>query len=165
MTEGSTRPRLTLVAAVAEDGTIGRGGRLPWNLPLDQARFKDLTWGHGVLMGRKTWESLPSRPLPGRQNVVLTRNGAFAAPGARTARSLDEALAAFAERSVFVIGGAEVFSQTIREARRLVLTRVPGCYGGEARFPPIPEDFRLTAREEVDGPVPFVVETWERPEG
>lgn len=155
-------PFLTLVAAVAEDGTIGLRGRLPWSLPLDQARFKDLTWGHVVLMGRRTWESLPKRPLPGRENVVLSRQAGYAAPGARTARSLEEALAASGAAPVFVIGGAEVFAETIGRADRLVLTRVPGCYGGDARFPPVPEGFRRVSREEVGGPAPFAVEVWER---
>lgn len=165
MTGGNPRPELILVAAVAEDGTIGLGGTLPWNLPLDRARFKALTWGHVVLMGRKTWESLPRRPLPGRDNVVLTRRSGYDAPGARTARSLEEALAACGASWVFVIGGAEVFAQTIGKARRLVLTRVPGRFGGEARFPPIPGGFRLASREQIGGPEPLAVETWERTGG
>jgi dihydrofolate reductase len=161
VTGGASSPFIILVAAVAEDGTIGRGGGLPWRLPLDQARFKELTLGHAVLMGRKTWESLPRRPLPGRRNVVLSRNGAFAAPGARSTRSLEEALAACGGDRVFVIGGAEVFAETIGRAHRLVLTRVPGRYGGEARFPPIPANFCRISREEVEGPEPFAVEVWE----
>ncbi len=165
MTGGPPWPELVLVAAVAEDGTIGLGGAVPWKLPLDQARFKALTWGHVVLMGRRTWESLPRRPLPGRDNVVLTRRSGYAAPGARTARSLEEALAACGASGVFVIGGAQVFAQTIEMARRLVLTRVPGRYGGEARFPPIPAGFRLASREEIGGTEPFAVETWESPGG
>lgn len=158
-------PVLVLVAAVAEDGTIGRKGSLPWSLPGEQARFRELTWGHPVLMGRKTWESLPKRPLPGRENVVLTRDGSTRAPGARRARSLEEALAPYASGTVFVIGGAEVFAQTIGRADRLVLTRVPGRFGGDALFPPLPPFFRLEGREEVQGPVPYAVERWERTGG
>ncbi|MEW6759014.1 MAG: dihydrofolate reductase, partial [Acidobacteriota bacterium] len=73
---------VTLVAAVAEDGTLGSGGRIPWHVPGDQARFRELTWGRPVLMGRKTWESLPVKPLPGRENVVLSRDAAFVPEGA-----------------------------------------------------------------------------------
>ncbi|MEW5764881.1 MAG: dihydrofolate reductase [Acidobacteriota bacterium] len=157
--------RLTLVAAVAQDRTLGSGGRIPWHIPGDQARFRDLTWGRPVLMGRKTWESLPAKPLPGRENVVLSRDSSFAPRGARLAHSLEEALGPYAEQEgdVFVIGGADLFAQTLPLAARLVLTEVPGRFGGDAVFPPIPADFEIVSRQEHPGPPPCAVVVLERP--
>ena len=152
------------MAAVAEDGTLGSGGRIPWHVPGDQARFRELTWGRPVLMGRKTWESLPVKPLPGRENVVLSRDAAFAPEGARLARSLEEALAPYAgmDGEVFVVGGADLFAQTLPLASRLVLTEVPGRFGGDALFPPVPEDFQVVRREEYPGPFPCAVVVFDR---
>ena len=99
---------LVLVAAVAANGVIGRDNALPWHLSADLKHFKALTTGHAVIMGRKTWESLPGefRPLPGRQNIVVTRNAGYRAPGAEVAASLPAALALARGAQAFVIGGA-----------------------------------------------------------
>ena len=104
---------ISLIAAVARNGTIGRGGRLPWRLPADLAHFKRLTIGHTVLMGRRTWESL-GRPLPGRRNVVLTRDASFAAAGCEALRSIAEGAALAAGTELFVIGGRRC---TLRSCR------------------------------------------------
>lgn len=129
---------ITLIAAVAANRVIGRDNRLLWHLPEDLAHFKAATLGHAVLMGRKTWESLPPRfrPLPGRRNLVLTRQPGFAAAGAEVAGSLPAALDRLAEgEEVFVIGGADLYAQTLPLAGRLLLTEVELSPEGDAFFP------------------------------
>lgn len=128
-------PVISLIAAVAANGVIGRDGGLPWRLPADLRRFKDLTMGKPILMGRKTWLSL-GRPLPGRRNIVLTRDAAFRADGAVVAHAIDEALcAAESAEEIMVIGGAEVYRALLPPARRLYLTEVKARVEGDARFP------------------------------
>jgi dihydrofolate reductase len=144
---------ICLIAAVAANGVIGAGNALPWHLPADLRRFKELTWGHPVVMGRNTWNSLPVRfrPLPGRTNIVVSRDPDFAPAGARVARSLEEALAAgtAAGAPVFVIGGAEIYAQALPRAARVHLTRLHFQVAGDAFFPPLDAaQWRETAREE-----------------
>ncbi|MDD5296004.1 MAG: dihydrofolate reductase [Rhodocyclaceae bacterium] len=127
--------RLSLIAALARNGVIGRDNTLPWRLPDDLKRFKALTLGHPILMGRKTWESL-GRPLPGRENVVVTRNPAYQATGCRIVHSLPEAIGACAHwDEVFVIGGGELYAQALPFAHTLYLTEVQAEVEGDARFP------------------------------
>src|SRR3954471_13042458 len=129
-------PKIYLVAAVAANGIIGRHGRLPWHLPEDLKHFKRLTLGHPVIMGRKTWESLNGKALPGRDNIVVTRTPGYAAPGAAVASSLDAALALCAGESVaFVIGGEQLFAESLPIAAGLVLTEIQRDYEGDTRFP------------------------------
>lgn len=126
---------LSLIVAVARNGVIGCAGKLPWHLSDDLKRFKRLTTGHTVIMGRKTFESI-GKPLPNRRNVVLTRQPGFAAPGVEVCRTLPEALALLpGEDEVFVIGGAEVYRQTWPLAQRLHLTRVEAEVPGDACLP------------------------------
>jgi dihydrofolate reductase len=141
-------PRVALIAAVAANGTIGLGNRLPWRLPGDLRRFKALTLGHPVVMGRRTWESI-GRPLPGRENIVLTRAARFAAPGCRIAHSLDEALAAAgAADTVFVIGGGDLYRAALPLAERLLLTEIRRDFPGDAFFPEFDRTkFREASRE------------------
>jgi dihydrofolate reductase len=129
---------IILIAALAKNGVIGKDNALPWHLPEDLKRFKQLTGGHAVLMGRKTWESLPPkfRPLPNRRNFVLTRDAAYAAPGATVLHSLDEAMKVGAgETALFVIGGAEIYEHMLPRANRLELTEVDADFAGDAHFP------------------------------
>ena len=142
------RPRVALIAAVAANGTIGMGGRLPWRLPEDLKRFKALTLGHPVVMGRRTWESI-GRALPGRHNIVVTRSTQFAAPSCRIAHSLDEALAAAgAVQEAFVIGGADLYRAALPLAARLLLTEIRRDFPGDAFFPAFDGAvFREVARE------------------
>ena len=128
---------LTLIAAVARNRVIGRENRLPWHLPADLRHFRELTMGHAVIMGRKTWESLPDkfRPLPGRQNIVVTRNPDYAAPGAQIVHSLDDALKTARGSEAFVIGGAELYRSAMRLADRLQLTEIDADYAGDTWFP------------------------------
>jgi len=130
--------RVTLVAAIARGGVIGTGDSIPWHIPEDLASFRDLTMGHPVVMGRRTWDSLPDRfrPLPGRRNVVVTRNPAWEAGGAERAASLDHALRLVeGAAEVFVIGGAEIFAAALPVADRLVLTEIELAVSGDVLFP------------------------------
>jgi dihydrofolate reductase len=144
----TTSPQLVLIAAVADNGVIGVDNALPWRIAEDLRRFKALTLGHPIIMGRKTWESL-GRPLPGRHNIVITRQPAYAAPGATVVGSLAEALAACAESPLaFVIGGGEIYAQALPLAQRLELTEVHLTVAGDTRFPPFERaDWRETRRE------------------
>ena len=143
---------VTVVAAVARGGVIGRDGGLPWQLPEDMVHFREVTMGHAVVMGRRTWESLPERfrPLPGRRNVVVTRNPVWHSEGAERAGSLDEALdlVAGGER-VSVIGGAELFAAALPLADELLLTEIDLEVEGDVNFPEWDRDaFVEVAHEE-----------------
>lgn len=130
--------RLALVWAQTPDGVIGRDGTLPWHLPEDLARFRQLTTGHAVLMGRRTWESLPERmrPLPDRRNVVLSRDPGYAAAGAEVVGSLEEALALVGDHDeVWVIGGATLFEESVARADRLEVTDVDLDVSGDTHAP------------------------------
>jgi len=128
-------PQVHLVAAVASNGVIGARGKLPWHLPEDLRHFKALTYGHPVIMGRRTWDSL-GKPLPGRDNIVVTRSQGFDAPGASVAASLEAALALCADSPLaFVIGGGELYAAALACADVLMLTEIQRDYEGDARFP------------------------------
>lgn len=128
-------PRIYVVAAVAANGIIGANGQLPWSLPEDLKHFKRLTMGHPVIMGRRTWESLKG-PLPGRDNIVVTRTPGYEAPGAAVASSLEAALALCLGESVaFVIGGSQLFEDSLPIAAGLVMTEIDRPYEGDTWFP------------------------------
>ena len=128
-------PVVTLVAAIAENGVIGHGNRLPWHLPADLKRFKALTMDKPILMGRKTFEAI-GKPLPGRRNLVLTRSAGFRPPGVDIVGGVEEALAVNADApELMVIGGAEVYRLFLPLARRIYLTRVHAPIVGDTRFP------------------------------
>ena len=138
MHSAATRPQLALIAAVARNGAIGKAGGLVWREPEDQKHFRRVTMGCPVIMGRKTWESLPARfrPLPGRRNVVITRNPAWQAEGAEAVVSLDAALALLADApKAFVIGGAEIYALALPRADELVLTEIDADLDGDTFFP------------------------------
>ena len=143
--------KVSLIAAVAQGGVIGRDNTIPWRIPEDVERFKTLTMGHPVVMGRRTWESIPDRfrPLPGRRHVVLTRNPYWHADGAERASSLDEALDLLEDAAqVFVIGGATVYAAALPLADELLLTEIDVAVDGDVVFPPFdPAVFKETARE------------------
>ena len=143
---------VSLIWAEAADRVIGRDGALPWRLPEDQQLFKRLTMGATVVMGRATWESLPAsvRPLPGRRNVVLTRQPAWSAPGAVVAHSLDEAIES-AEGDVWVIGGASVYAAALDRADQVVRTRVHLQVDGDTRAPQLGPEWSLVARDPAEG--------------
>jgi dihydrofolate reductase len=127
--------RIYLIAAVAKNGVIGANGKLPWHLPEDLKHFKNLTLGHPVIMGRRTWESL-GKPLPGRENIVISRKAGFEAPGASVASTIAAAVALCSgEPLAFVIGGAEIYAAALPLADGLVLTEIQKDYEGDTRFP------------------------------
>ena len=144
------RPVLTLIAAVARNGVIGIDNRLPWRLPADLKHFKALTLGHAVIMGRKTWESLPAnfRPLPGRRNIVVTRDARYSASGATVVLSLPAAIDAAESGEAFVIGGAELYAAALPLADRLQLTEIDTTFEGDTYFPTLdPGQWREITRE------------------
>ena len=145
------RPIVSLVAAVATDGGIGRGNELLWHEREDQKHFRRVTMGCPVVMGRKTWDSLPERfrPLPGRRNVVLTRDAAWHAEGAERAASLTGALQLLCDTpKVFVIGGAQVYAEALPQADELILTEIDARFDADAFFPEWPrEAFEEVSRE------------------
>jgi len=136
-----------LVVAVAANGVIGAGGTLPWHLPADLRRFKALTMGKPMVMGRKTFESLPG-VLPGRRHIVLTRDPEWRAEGAEAVRDLDAALALAGEGEIAVIGGAEIFALALPRATRIEWTAIAADIPGDTYMPPIGESWRETFRED-----------------
>lgn len=146
-----SRPQILLIAAVARNGVIGKDNGLLWQLPEDMAHFRAATRGHAVVMGRRTWDSLPPRfrPLPGRRNLVLTRQPGWAAEGAEAVSGLDAALAAVAgSERVFVIGGGVVYAAALPHADGLLLTEIDRDYEGDACFPAIDRDVFVETRRE-----------------
>ena len=141
-------PRVYLVAAVASNGIIGANGQLPWRLSEDLKHFKRLTMGHPIIMGRRTWESLKG-PLPGRDNIVVTRTPGYDAPGAAVASSLEAALAlCLGESVVFVIGGNQLFAESLPVAAGLVMTEIHRDFEGDTWFPDYDRSrWRETQRE------------------
>lgn len=128
---------VSLIVAYSSNRTIGKDNTLPWRLPGDLAHFKRTTMGCPVIMGRKTWESL-GRALPGRRNIVITRQIDYQAPGAETASSLSQALEMTRDNAeVFVIGGAQIYEQSLEIATRIVATEVHASIDGDAFFPPL----------------------------
>ncbi len=157
---------ISIVVAHSSNGVIGRAGGLPWRLPGDLARFRALTTGHTVVMGRNTFESLPEsvRPLPGRRNIVLSSEQGYRAPGAEVFAELTSALDACGS-DCFVIGGGEIYRQTLPRAERVYATRVEGEYEGDKFFPPLPEaQWRLVERSNVlfENGHRFAFETYDR---
>ena len=160
-------PRLNLIYARAANGVIGRDNALPWHLPEDLAHFRRTTMGAPVLMGRKTWDSLPPkfRPLPGRTNIVLTRDAAWQAEGALRAGSIAEAQAAAGDApELWVIGGAAVYRQALPDAQRVVVTEIAQAFEGDAFAPELGAGWRETAREShiAANGLPFAFVTYER---
>jgi len=146
---------LTAVVAVADNGVIGREGGLPWRLSSDLALFKATTLGKPVIMGRKTWDSLPIKPLPGRTNIVLSRDGSFEPAKALVCETFSQAVQIAREQAaedeaeeVCVIGGAALFELALPKARRLYLTEVDAAVEGDVFFPPFDEaDWTQVRRE------------------
>ena len=143
---------ISILAAVARGDVIGRDGGIPWRLPEDMVRFRELTMGHPVVMGRKTWESLPDgfRPLPGRGNVVVTRDPDWSAQGADRVGSIEEALELLdSDPRVFVIGGGEIYAAALPYADELLLTEIDADVEGDTTFPAWDRhEFEETSREE-----------------
>ena len=148
MSERPARTRVSLIVAAADNGVIGREGQLPWRLSADLRRFKQLTLGHHIIMGRKTFESI-GRLLPGRTSVVVTRQTQYAGGGAKVAGDLEHALdLAAGDDEVFIVGGGDIYQLALPLADRVYLTRVDAAMDGDAHFPPLAENhWRLTSEE------------------
>ena len=141
---------LKLIYARSRNGVIGREGQLPWHLPADLAHFKQTTLGQAVVMGRKTWDSLPERfrPLPGRTNIVITRQKDWQAPGALVAHSLAQAMSLCPEPGpLWVIGGAEVYAQALPLASTVVVTEIDIETQGDALAPPLGAEWKEKSRQ------------------
>jgi dihydrofolate reductase len=160
--------RISLIAAIGKNGELGKDGKLLWHLPDDMRRFKELTMGHPVIMGRKTWESLPEkfRPLPGRTNIVVTRQAVYEATGATVADSFEAARAATARApgsdEIFVIGGGELYTAALPFANRLYLTLVDDDADADTFFPPYEQDFKIISNEDATDDPPHHFLTLER---
>lgn len=149
--------KLCLIVARAQNGVIGKDNHLPWRLSDDLIHFKSTTKGCPVIMGRKTWESLPRRPLPGRDNIVMSRDGQYAATGARVFTSIEPAIetaralaAAAGTSEIFVTGGSAVYAETLPLADRLYITEVATTLDGDAQFPVFDEaEFSEVERRDV----------------
>lgn len=143
---------ISIIVAMAENRVIGGGNSLLWHISEDLKRFKRITTGHPVIMGRKTFESMGSRPLPNRDNIVITRNESYRAEGCRIARSLDEAVDMFKDsEEVFIIGGGEIYRQAMPHADKLYITEVMRAYEGDTYFPAIdPSEWKLVSEQKHD---------------
>ena len=142
--------KLGMIWAQARNGVIGKGGVLPWHLPEDMAHFKRTTLGAPVIMGRKTWDSVPPRfrPLPGRRNVVITRDPQWRADGAEHATTLDQAIALCADAPLaWITGGSEIFRLAIPRADLAVITEIDADFEGDVHAPALGPGWRETARE------------------
>lgn len=153
---------LSIIVAVARNGVIGCAGRMPWHIGEDLRRFRRITTGHPVVMGRKTFESLGGRPLPGRTNIVVSRNTGLTVPeGVIVAASLEAAVAPYrdTDEEVFMIGGGEIYRQAMPMADKLYLTRIAASPAGDTHFPEIaPDEWRMVwcqaHQASMDGEVP-----------
>lgn len=155
---------VSLVLAMAENGVIGNNGTLPWRIPEDMRHFKALTIGKPCILGRKTWDSLPKKPLPGRANIVVTRDRNFRGEGAIVAHSLEDAIArAENAEEIAIIGGAEIYAAALPRANRIHLTEVHAAFDGDATMPPFDRTiWRETSRENHAGDPPYSFVTLER---
>jgi dihydrofolate reductase len=142
-------PVIALIAALARNRTIGAGNKMPWHIPDDLRRFKQLTTGHRVIMGRKTFESI-GRPLPGRTNIIVTRSKSFAAAGCTVVHTLEDAFAAAGppDTVAFVIGGGDIYAQTLAHASKMYLTEIDAEIAGDAFFPQFKRDDWIETRRE-----------------
>jgi dihydrofolate reductase len=148
----SEKPRIAFVLAMSRNRVIGANGGLPWRMPSDLKRFKALTMGKPVIMGRKTWDSLPRKPLPGRPNIVISRQVGFDAPGAVVVGTVGEALAyarGVATNEVAVIGGAEIFDELLPFADRIYLSEIDLTAEGDRTFPELEKGAWMEASSET----------------
>ena len=159
---------LSHIVAASENGVIGVKGCLPWRIPEDLKFFKETTLGHVIIMGRKTFETLPNA-LPNRLNVVVSRDSSYSAKGAMTVRNIDQALGIAREHKktygneVFIVGGGEIYRQTLDLVDRIYLTRIHQKFEGDAFYPDFnPEEFKLVKKDDHTNPVSFSFLVYER---
>lgn len=148
---------ISFIVAMAQNRVIGVNQDLPWKIPTDLKRFKKITSGHVVIMGRKSFDAM-GKPLPGRENVVITRNENLRIPGVRVVKTIDEALEPYrsTDKEIFILGGGQIFSETLSIADRIYLTLIEKDYEGDAYFPETDWTmFEKTFEESHTDPVPF----------
>lgn len=148
---------------MAANRVIGRDNDIPWHIPGEQARFKKITMGHPMIMGRKTWDSIGG-PLPGRRNIVVTRDSSFHASGVEVVHSLEKGLESCSSaRKIFIIGGAQIFKLALPITDTLILTTLPEPVMGNIYFPNFSlVDFHKISSEQVNGPISYVIDTFTR---
>jgi dihydrofolate reductase len=159
--------RKSLIVAMASNSVIGHKGGIPWKIPGEQKRFKKITIGHSMIMGRRTYESI-GRALPGRTNIVVTRQSGYAAPDCIVVNDLKSALQACpsGESEVFIIGGGQVYRETISSADRLYLSVLPRAVPGDTYFPTFSEsDYKVVESDYIDTAVPYHFYIYERKNG
>lgn len=149
---------IILIAAMASNRVIGKGNAIPWHIPGEQQRFKKITWGYTLVMGRKTYESI-GHPLPGRRNIVVTRNQFYEAPGCEIVNSLDSALSLCEDEvKVFIVGGAQLYELSLPRATSLILTVLDRKVDGDIFFPKFAEDdYSIVKSESVIEPERYTV--------
>ena len=153
---------IVIMAAMAENRVIGWRQTIPWHVQGEQRRFRETTWGYPLIMGRKTFASI-GRPLPGRRNIILSRDPVFRAVGCEVAAGLAPALALCLEAErVFVIGGEQVFVQALPLADTVILSRIPLVVQGDAFFPLLDPEFVLAKSEPITAPAPYTIEVYRR---
>jgi len=159
----NSRPEVILIAAMAANRVIGRDNAIPWHIPGEQERFREITMGYPLIMGRKTWQAI-GRPLPGRRSIVLTRDRTFEASGAEVVHTLADALALCRkEKKIFIIGGEQIYRLAMELADTILLTVLPYSMVGDAVFPEISDqDFMLVKTDEKRGKYPYRVESYQR---
>ncbi len=162
----AAHPRISIVVAYAANRVIGKDGKIPWRLPEDLKRFKALTMGHAIVMGRKTWESI-GRLLAGRRHVIISRRPGYTVAGATVAASLDDAIAACVDQSdVFIIGGGKIYRLALALADRIYATEIEGNFEGDTFFPPLDmamwKETRREARRDENISVHYSFITFDR---
>ncbi len=155
---------IILIAAMAANRVIGRDNTIPWDIPGEQARFKKITMGHPLIMGRKTWQAI-GRPLPGRRNIVVTRNTQFAARGCKVVHSLERGIDTCRDaQKIFIIGGEQLYRLSLERADTLILTVLDQEVAGDAFFPEFAcPPFALIETERITSPAPYSIKTYKRP--
>ena len=160
---------ISFIVAAAENNVMGKDNKLPWCLPADMRYFKNVTWAMPVIMGRKTYESL-GKPLAGRTNVVITRNKDWKAEGVEVVPSIDKAIASAAKmdtKEIFIIGGAEIFRESMGSADRIYLTRIHASFDGDTFFPEMnPSEWKLVSSKDCEAdeknPYRYSFQVWEK---
>jgi len=160
---GPSGPEIILIAAMAANRVIGRDNTIPWHIPGEQQRFKELTMGHALIMGRKTRQAI-GRPLPGRRNIVISTNPDFQAADSEVVLSLEEGIALCTnETKIFIIGGEQVYRLALPYADTMILSILPYAVIGDACFPEFSlSEFRQITRREIGGTSPYVIKTYSR---
>lgn len=158
--------RISIIAAMSLNRVIGYQGKIPWHIPGEQQRFKQLTWGHTIIMGRKTHESI-GKALPGRTNIVITRQENYSAPDCLVVHSLEAALKNCppSETEAFVIGGEQIFRLALPLANRIYLTIIQKEITGDVFFPEFSSEFKTIQSEKVEAPLPYTFLIFERESG